>query len=115
MELKEFLRWCEEEKNKGNQLIMGKDMIVYSIPKKMTLLERIIAIALFTIVFLAMLSGLVSCTERNVNIQKTEYVIWDEHKLYIVVVDSCEYLYGPWGNATVLTHKGNCKNNIHQK
>jgi hypothetical protein len=27
----------------------------------------------------------------------------------IVEVDSCEYLYGDWGNATVLTHKGNCK------
>jgi hypothetical protein len=29
--------------------------------------------------------------------------------LYVVVVDNCEYLYGPWGNASVLTHKGNCK------
>jgi hypothetical protein len=27
----------------------------------------------------------------------------------VVEVDSCEYLYGDWGNATVLTHKGNCK------
>jgi hypothetical protein len=81
---------------------------------KLTPTERVIAIALFTIVFLAMLSGLISCTERNVNIQKTEYVVWDEHKLYIAVVDSCEYLYGPWGNATVLTHKGNCKNPIHK-
>jgi hypothetical protein len=32
----------------------------------------------------------------------------------IVVIDSCEYLYGPWGNATILTHKGNCKNPIHK-
>lgn len=61
------------------------------------------------------LCALCSCTERNVNIQKTEYVIWDEHILGIVVVDSCEYLYGPWGNASVLTHKGNCKNPTHQK
>lgn len=30
--------------------------------------------------------------------------------LSVVVIDSCEYLYGPWGNASVLTHKGNCKN-----
>jgi hypothetical protein len=35
--------------------------------------------------------------------------------LNVVVIDSCEYLYGPWGNATVLTHKGNCKNLIHTK
>jgi hypothetical protein len=27
----------------------------------------------------------------------------------VVEVDSCEYLYGDWGSATVLTHKGNCK------
>jgi hypothetical protein len=33
--------------------------------------------------------------------------------LNVVVIDSCEYLYGPWGNATVLTHKGNCQNPIH--
>lgn len=33
--------------------------------------------------------------------------------LQVVKVDSCEYLYGAWGNATVLTHKGNCKNKIH--
>ena len=26
----------------------------------------------------------------------------------ILTIDSCEYLYGGWGNATVLTHKGNC-------
>ena len=30
-----------------------------------------------------------------------------------VVVDGCQYLYGPWGNATVFTHKGNCHNPIH--
>jgi hypothetical protein len=29
--------------------------------------------------------------------------------LKLVNIDSCEYLYGEWGNATVLTHKGNCK------
>lgn len=27
----------------------------------------------------------------------------------IIEVDGCEYLYGDWANATVLTHKGNCK------
>ena len=29
--------------------------------------------------------------------------------LKLVNIDSCEYLYGAWGSATVLTHKGNCK------
>jgi len=84
--------------------------------QKLTPTERVIAIALFTIVFLAMLSGLVSCSERNVDKKTTNYVVSQgNNPLEIVIIDSCEYLYGPWGNATVLTHKGNCKNPIHQK
>lgn len=35
--------------------------------------------------------------------------------LNVVLIDSCEYLYGPWGNGSVLTHKGNCKNKEHQE
>lgn len=35
--------------------------------------------------------------------------------LTVVTVDGCEYLYGPWGNATVFTHKGNCKNIVHER
>jgi len=30
-------------------------------------------------------------------------------------IDGCQYLYGDWGNATVLTHKGNCNNIYHYK
>ena len=29
--------------------------------------------------------------------------------LEIVAIDGCEYLFGDWANATVLSHKGNCK------
>lgn len=29
--------------------------------------------------------------------------------LEVIEVDGCEYLFGDWANATVLTHKGNCK------
>ena len=85
--------------------------------QKLTPTERVIAIALFTIVFLALLSGLVSCSgPSNVDKKKTTYIVRDnELPVEIVIVDNCEYLYGPWGNATVLTHKGNCKNPIHQK
>lgn len=54
---------------------------------------------------------LYSCTESNVVKQKTEYVVRSGgYNVQIIVMDSCEYLYGDWGNATVLTHKGNCKN-----
>jgi hypothetical protein len=30
-------------------------------------------------------------------------------------IDGCQYLYGDWGNATVLTHKGNCNSKNHSK
>ena len=57
------------------------------------------------------LLAIVGCSDvSNVEKKKTTYVIKDyENTVEIVIIDSCEYLYGPWGNATVLTHKGNCK------
>ena len=38
-QVNEFLRFCKEEKNKGNRLVMGKDMIISSVP---TLRSRLI-------------------------------------------------------------------------
>ena len=55
-----------------------------------------------------------SCAEPNVPTQKTNYVLSNGGKLKIIIVDDCEYLYGPWGHGSVLTHKGNCKNPIHK-
>lgn len=55
------------------------------------------------------------CTESNVKSNQTEYVIINTYKpLKIVVIDSCQYLLGDYGSATVLTHKGNCNNPIHK-
>ena len=64
------------------------------------------------VLILAVLA-LYSCEERSANVdkEKTTYIVKEYYTpLEIVIVDSCEYLYGPWGNATVFTHKGNCKN-----
>ena len=85
--------------------------------QKLTPTERVIGIALLTFLSLAMMSGLFGCTpEPNVEKKKTTYQINNElNPIEVVTIDSCEYLYGPWGNATVLTHKGNCKNQIHNK
>jgi hypothetical protein len=66
------------------------------------------------LMIVALIMGMVSCTERNVPSTKTEYMVNTYGLVEIVVIDSCEYLYGPWGNATILTHKGNCKNPIHK-
>ena len=41
---KEFLQWCKEEKDKGNKLVMGKDMVVHSVPKRKTLFEKLFSI-----------------------------------------------------------------------
>lgn len=54
--------------------------------------------------------ALLSCNEANVKKEGTGLVLQEDYSdLKIVTLDSCEYLYGAWGNATVLTHKGNCK------
>ena len=60
----------------------------------------------------ALLLTILSCGCREVNTPKedTGFVVREgANPLTIVEVDSCEYLFGDWHNATVLTHKGNCK------
>lgn len=56
-----------------------------------------------------------SCTERNVETVDTKYVIRDGmNPLRVIIIDSCQYLWGTDGHADVLTHKGNCNNPIHK-
>lgn len=57
---------------------------------------------------------LVSCYHPNVEKKSTTYVIEPTHSpLEVILIDSCQYLYGYWGSTIVLTHKGNCSNPIH--
>ena len=35
--------------------------------------------------------------------------------VYITQIDSCEYIYILKSSGTSLTHKGNCKNRVHNK
>ena len=53
---------------------------------------------------------LTGCNSSNVETKSTKYKINQHSTLELVTVDGCEYLYGAWGYATVLTHKGNCIN-----
>ena len=63
-------------------------------------------------ILIAML--LVSCSQSNVERKPTIYRIGDYgNPIEVVTIDNCQYLYGAWGNATVLTHKGNCNNTVH--
>ena len=60
----------------------------------------------------ALLLTILSCGCREVNTPRknTGFVVKEDYEpLIITEVDSCEYLFGDWGNRTVLTHKGNCK------
>ncbi len=65
------------------------------------------AIISILIIFLV----LTGCDKVNVETKPTEYIVASSFgALQLVTIDGCEYLYGAWGNATVLTHKGNCIN-----
>lgn len=47
---------------------------------------------------------------RKVKKEETDWVVFGNYsKVQIIEIDSCQYIFGDWGNATVLTHKGNCK------
>ena len=57
--------------------------------------------------------ALVSCETKNVTINKTEVEI-DGRTIKIYEIDGCEYLGCNVGHENgILTHKGNCKNPIH--
>jgi hypothetical protein len=49
------------------------------------------------------------CEKVNTNKKNSGFVISTDAELQLVEIDSCEYFFGDWGNASVLTHKGNCK------
>jgi hypothetical protein len=55
-----------------------------------------------------------SCQDSNVEIKATDIKLGDLNPMRIIVIDGCEYLWGDWGYATVLTHKGNCNNSVHK-
>jgi hypothetical protein len=58
--------------------------------------------------------ALFGCNESNVEKEKTGIYINTGNQLEIVLIDGCQYFYGSFGHAVVLTHKGNCNNIIHK-
>jgi len=66
------------------------------------------------LLLLALTIGMMGCDVPNVEQNTTQHAIAGHARLDEVTVEGCQYLYGAWGNATVLTHKGNCNNPIHQ-
>jgi hypothetical protein len=56
-----------------------------------------------------------SCNKPNVPVKRTNYLVFEEFSpLKLIVIDSCQYLFGDYGSSSVLTHKGNCSNPIHK-
>ena len=56
-----------------------------------------------------------SCQDSNVETKATTIQVGSYiPPIKIIVIDSCEYFWGNWGHATVLTHKGNCSNPVHK-
>lgn len=59
---------------------------------------------------------IIGCKPQNVEVNETGFILRpDAPPMNIVIIDSCEYLYGPWGSNTVFSHKGNCKNPQHER
>lgn len=77
-------------------------------------MKTITSISIFILVLTGCTKSTQSKQSHNVETKPTEYNIGHNNALTLLNVDGCEYLYGPWGNATVLTHKGNCNNKIHK-
>lgn len=72
----------------------------------MEILKTIISILAIAIVLI-----FTGCGAKTTTTNRTEYLIEPGHRPVVLVkIDGCEYLYGPWGSATVLAHKGNCLN-----
>ena len=65
--------------------------------------------AIISILIILVLTGC-GLMDNNIETKSTEYKIKGHPSIKIVNIDGCEYLYGDWGNATILTHKGNCTN-----
>lgn len=65
------------------------------------------------LILLTLCICMMGCEESNVETKRTTHVISDAHTLDEVTIEGCQYLFGDWANATVLTHKGNCNNPIH--
>ncbi len=69
--------------------------------------ELLILVTLFTLTF-------ISCDEGNVETQQTGYDLGFGRPMEIKIVDGCEYLFQANGNASLFTHKGNCKNHAYK-
>lgn len=65
------------------------------------------------LILLALCISMMGCAEPNVEQSTTKHAIGFHSPLDEVTVEGCQYLFGDWANATVLTHKGNCNNPIH--
>ena len=71
-----------------------------------------LAIMIFFVGSMALLSG---CTS-NVNLAGSDNDLHPETTYRVIEIEGCEYIYlsrRPWSGEMALSHKGNCKNKLH--
>lgn len=65
-----------------------------------------------------LLIGMVSsCEEPTTTTLPTQHTVKigvDVKELKVVNIEGCEYFLGTFDRSAMFTHKGNCKNHIHQ-
>lgn len=65
-------------------------------------------------IFIAVILLTFASCQKNVESRNTSVSLGYTTPLQLIKIDGCQYLFGDWGNATTLTHKGNCNNTIHK-
>ena len=73
--------------------------------------------AIVVIISLCIMTLMVSCTSREkhkeVSVYNVDSLSNTDYSIYII--DSCEYIIFYGGSSTWGSHKGNCKNPIHNR
>lgn len=59
---------------------------------------------------LMMFLVLTGCESGNVEMKPIKHTLDSGKQIREITIDGCEYLWGSWGNGSILVHKGNCIN-----
>ena len=81
-------------------------------------LIRMRLLLVVTILLVMIILLFVSCIKERPNTKQMDFVMEGNssygNKATTIIIDSCEYVFVPFNNASWGSHKGNCKNPIHK-
>lgn len=75
---------------------------------KSTKLTRNLAKLMLVAVFFSLTSCVDNTDKKEATTKETQLLFYGQN-VEVTIIDSCEYVYFPNGNASWGTHKGNCK------